>query len=387
MNKILVTTALLATSTLAGFSLLSNPAEAEDQAAAEVPAPALNTIVVQSSQAAGNIVLGGAVMPVKTVNLSAQMPGDVSYIAGEEGDSFRQGDVLVTLDTAALLAKRKQAETQLASADAGYRNAMVQYNREVLSPNSQANQMLGGAPSMFSVFSDPFRNFTGEGDPDYERHSNLYAMSVQVQTALNQVEQAKAAIRELDENLINAVSYAPFDGVILKKMIEQGDIVQPGMPLVSFADITALEIVVEVPTNLLRMISEGATVEARLDGSDTTMPAQVTRIFPSADAGGHTTKVKFSFADTTGARAGMYAEVMIPDPSKSGFSAPVIPETAILWRGSLPAVYKLDESGALKLRIIRIGDRVGSGQVTVISGIKAGDRILASPEAGTRAGS
>lgn len=47
----------------------------------------------------------------------------------------------------------------------------------------------------------------------------------------------------------------------------------------------------------------------------------------------------------------------------------------------------VDDAGELKLRLIRIGDETGSGDVSVISGIKVGDRILANPSAGTRAGS
>lgn len=385
MNKILVSSVLVAGVSLATYSLFSHEAEAEDQVPA-APQPAKEIITVESSSVGSNIVLGGAVMPLKTVNLSAQMPGDVEYIAGQEGDSFKRGDILITLDTAALLAKRRQAETQLSSAEAGYHNARVQYQREMVAPNSQANSMMGGAPSMFSMFSDPFRDFTGEGDSGFERHSSLYQYNVGIQTAANQVEQARAAIRELDENLKNATSYAPFDGVILKKMVEKGDIVQPGMPLVSFADITKLEIRVEVPTSLLVMLREGAKLQARLDGADTTIPVTVSRIYPSADAAGHTTTVKFTIDDSSKARSGMYAEVMIPDPSKTGIANPVVPETAVLWRGSLPAVYKLDEAGVLKLRLIRIGERTGNGKVVVISGIRVGDKILAKPGAGTRSG-
>jgi multidrug efflux pump subunit AcrA (membrane-fusion protein) len=386
MNKILVSSALVLGATVAGFTLTSPQVEAEDQVAAQ-PQPTHEFITIESSSVSGNIVLGGSVQPAKTVNLSAQMPGDVEFIAGQEGDFFKRGERLVSLDIAALMAKRRQAETQYNSAVAGYQNAQVQYNREIQSPNSQANSMMGGAPSMFSIFSDPFRDFTGEGDSGVDRHSNLYQYRVGVETAANQIEQARAAIAELDENLKNAVSYAPFDGVILKKMIEEGDIVQPGMPLVTFADITKLEIRLEVPTSLLRMIRQGDTLKARLDGTDQLINATVSRIYPSADAAGHTTTVKFSIGDSDQARSGMYAEVMIPDPSKKGTSSPVVPETAILWRGSLPAVYKLDESGAIKLRLIRIGERTPDGKVIVISGIRVGDKILSKPGAGTRSGS
>ncbi len=385
MKKFLVTSALIASSTLIGFSLINHQADAEDQPLQQ-QAPAVETVTVSSSAIGGSIVLGGSVLPVKTVNLSAQMPGDVKFIAGQEGDTFKQGDLLVSLDTAALLAKRQQAETQLSSAEAGYRNAQVQYQREVVSPNSQSNTMLGGAPSMFSMFSDPFRSFTGEGNPGYERHSNLYQYGVGIQTAMNQVEQARAAIRELDESITNAHSYAPFDGVILKKMIEQGDIVQPGMPLVTFANIGDLQIQLEVPTKLLTMLSTGQALKARLDGHDQLTDVVVDRIYPSADATGHTTTVKFSLSENSGARSGMYAEVLIPNPEKAGSESPVIPESAIIWRGSLPAVYKVTETGQIKMRLVRIGEKTGNGEVVVISGVSIGDTIIAKPASNIRSG-
>jgi multidrug efflux pump subunit AcrA (membrane-fusion protein) len=329
--------------------------------------------------------LGGSVVPDQIVNLTAQMPGDVSFVAGQEGDAFRQGEVLVSLDPKTLLAKREQILAQIASAEAGYRNALVQYRQELVNPYSQGNTMLGGAPGMFSIFSDPARSLMGQGDPDVERGSNLYAHGVQVETAANAVNQANAALRELDESLQNANSYAPFDGVILKKMVEQGDIVQPGMPLVSFADITRLQIRVEVPTRLLRAIQVGHQVQASLDGQAAPIPVRVDRIFPMADAGGHTTTVKFALPDGVPAHSGMYAEVMLPDPDGNATALPTIPESAMVWRGSLPAVYKVEEDGSIKLRLIRVGEQAANGMFSVVSGIRAGDRILEDPSLNTRA--
>ncbi len=374
---------------LLGAGLALTLVQAESQ---PVPAPgpqplAREVIEVKPGSAGGVVALGGTVIPQKVVALSAQMPGDVRFVAGAEGDRFSKGDRLVELDTTALRAKRVQAEAQLASADAGYRNALVQFNREVLTANSQSQSMLGGIPGMVSMFSDPMRSVMGQGSPGYERHSSLYGQGVQIETARNAVEQARAGIREIDQALENAVSFAPFDGVILKKMAEQGDIVQPGMPLVTFADITKLQIRVEVPTGLLNTVKASRTMRAKLDDDSAPIEVEIDRIFPMADPGGHTTTVKFNLPDGVGAHSGMYAEVLIPDPSKKAAEHPVIPNSAILWRGSLPAVFLVDETGNLRLRLIRIGDRTPDGMVSVISGVKVGDRILANPSAGTRAGS
>jgi RND family efflux transporter MFP subunit len=275
--------------------------------------------------------------------------------------------------------------SQLASAEAAHRNALVQYNHELRNPHGQANSMLGGAPGLFSMFSDPAREMMGQGSPGMERGSNLYSQRIQVETARNSVDQAHAALRELDESLQNAISYAPFDGVILKRMVEQGDIVQPGMPLVSFADVTRLQVRVEVPTRLLKVIKAGGRIQASLDGSPTPVPVSVDRIFPMADAGGHTTTAKFNLPEGTEAHSGMYAEIILPDPSSRVSGLPVIPESAIVWRGSLPAVFQVVDDGRVRLRLIRIDEYASNGAVSVISGIRTGDKILAEPPSNSRA--
>ncbi len=338
-----------------------------------------NTLVVSRGNLGGVVRLGGSVVPEQVVNLTAQMPGDVAFIAGQEGDAFHQGDVLVTLDTKALLAKREQVLSQIASADAGYRNALVQYQNERANPNGQSNSMMGGAPGLFSMFSDPARSIMGKCDPEVERRTNLYSHSVQIETARNSLTQAKAALREVDEALKNADSTAPFDGVIVKKMVEKGDIVQPGMPLVSFADVTRLQIRVEVPTRLVKMLERGKILQGRIDGEPAPLPVRVDRIFPMADAGGHTTTVKFGLPISTRARSGTYAEVMLPDPASHGGALPVIPKSALVWRGSLPAVFRVMPDGNVKLRLIRIDEPAANGMVSVISGIKVGDTIIADP--------
>lgn len=350
-----------------------------------VPHDQIFTVIGSTTSNAS--VLGGTVLPIKMVNLIAQMPGEVKYIAGEEGDAFPAGTTLVGLDRSTLLEKRRAAVAGLNSANAGLANAQVQYKREMLSPNSQSNAMLGGAPSMFSMFSDPFREFSGEGDPDYERYSNIYGQSIQIQTAQDQIEQARAGISELDANLENLKSIAPFKGVIVKKMVEVGDVVQPGMPILVFADTSKMQIQVEVPARLISNLNPASIVSARLDRGRNLIPARVSRIFPMANAGGHTTTVKFNLPPGTGARAGMYAEILVPTSGKMTKPQAVIPESAINWRGSLPAVFAVsDDKTRLKMRTLRLGNSTGAGMVMVISGVAIGDKILKAPLASTRSG-
>ncbi|MCB1877945.1 MAG: efflux RND transporter periplasmic adaptor subunit [Chromatiales bacterium] len=352
----------------------------------DVTVPADQIFTVTKTEGGSVSVLGGTVIPIRVVNLLAQMPGEVEFIAGSEGDAFKEGDKLVTVDIGSLLAKRQAAEAALNSAQAGLGNAIVQYNREVLTPNSQANSMLGGMPGMFSTFMDPMRSMMGQGNPGYERGSNIYGQGVQVRTAQDQIQQALAAIRELDENVKNASAVAPFDGVVLNKMVEVGDVVQPGMPLMVFGDKSLLQIQVEVPSRLLRGLKEGGMVQARVDhGEEITVT--VDRIFPSANQGGHTTTVKFGIPESTPAHPGMYAEVLVNDPSSMGLQTLVIPDSSINWRGSLPAVFLVSADRAvLTMRTIRLGPPNGDGKRVVLSGLAEGDTILKAPLASTRSG-
>ena len=352
---------------------------------AVVPEDQIYTVVEDNYSNAS--VFGGGVIPFKMVNLLAQMPGEVDFIAGQEGDAFKAGSDLVSLDKDSLLAKRQAALAGLNSARAGLGNAYVQYRREVLTPNSQANSMMGGFPGLFSVFGDPMREFAGEGDTDYERHSNLYGQGVQIQAAQGQVQQAEAGIRELDENLENTLSKAPFDGVIVKKLVEVGDVVQPGMPLVVFADTSRMQIQVEIPTRLVNKLKEGQIVGARLDRHGEQTQAKIARIFPMANLGGHTTTVKFDLPVGANARAGMYAEVVIVDPDMEQKGLPSIPESAITWRGSLPAVFLVSEDKTrLKMKTLRLGPKASGDNISVLSGISIGDQVLKKPLASTRSG-
>lgn len=347
-----------------------------------------NTIytVIKSSNTS-HVVLGGTVIPWKTVKLLAQLPGDVQTIAGSEGDFFKKGTTLLTLDIGTLLAKRRSAEAQLDSARAGLSNAQVQYRRELSNPNSQSNSMMGGIPAVMGIMTDPVRSASGRGgNRGIDRSANLHQYQVGIDTAQNQIRQALAGIKELDENIINSTSIAPFDGTILNKMVEVGDIIQPGMPLIVFADTSRLQVQVEVPNRLLEQLTVGQKLPARLDNADSDIEVRVARIFPMAEQGAHTTTVKFDLPLSINAHAGMYASVKIIDQNESNKGLPIVPESSIVWRGSLPAVFLVTEDNRLKMQLIRMGSPSGSNYFAVISGLKEGDRILASANSTTRSG-
>jgi multidrug efflux pump subunit AcrA (membrane-fusion protein) len=343
--------------------------------------------VVQQTQGVPHVSLGGTVVPYKEVTLSAHLPGRVNYLAGIEGDTFREGGRLVELDDNELMAKREAALAQLANADAQLRNAGVQYNRELWSPKSKSSMGGMGVPNLFDqMFTRPMEDTFGDRDQGAERSADIFSSRTNIQQAQNTIYRVQAEIRAIDAKLRDTKSVAPFNGVIMKKFVEVGDTVQPGQPLLKFADVEYLQIVVDVPGRLRPGLNEGMMLRAELDVGDREVPVRVAQIFPMADAQRHTVTIKFDLPQGVSA-PGMYAKVLVPDFNAPARSNPIIPDEAIRYNGSLPGVYVVGEDGKPTLRLIRVGERLPGGDfTTVLSGLQAGERILRDPPPGISTG-
>ncbi len=339
-------------------------------------------MTVESAEFGNKIKIGGTVIPYKEVTLSAQVPGRVQYIAGSEGDFFQKNNLLLSIDDDDLVAQRRAALAQLSNAESGLRNARVQYSRELISPRAESlSGMPGlGMPTLFdNMFTKNMGNMIGVGNPDIERYGDLYSSGAQVQNAESMVMKARSGLEELDAKLRDARAIAPFDGKLVRKMVEEGDTVQPGTPLLKFAHTQYLRIQAEVPARLIFGLTKGSLVDVKLDINNSYTKAKVAQIYPVADKQKHTVTVKFDLPEGTPGGPGLYAEVTINDTTADRRLVPVIPKDAVIYRGSLPSVYILDEENQAKMRIVRLGSDYDATRVTVLSGIKSGDKIISAP--------
>jgi multidrug efflux pump subunit AcrA (membrane-fusion protein) len=351
-----------------------------------------NVVTVMASQLGTSVTLGGTVVPYREVTLTAQIPGRVEFIAGTEGDWFEEGDTLVAIDDDDLRAKRRAAVATYTNAITDMQNARVQYSRELISPQSRAlSRMPGmGVPNMFDqMFTSPMTEMMPGnvgGDRWVDRQADLYSQGSQMTQAQGRQIAALSQIEEIDAKIRDAQSIAPFGGVIVKKLVEVGDTVQPGQPLLQYSDTRYLQAKVEVPARLIPGLQKGMLIPARLDVGDTRVEARVAQIFPVADAQRHTVTVKLDLPIGVPGGPGMYVEVMVPDSNAPVSTVPVIPETAVVWRGSLPAVFVVNEQNETQLRMIRLGDQLGGNMISVLSGLEVGERIKAAPTPGEASG-
>ncbi len=327
------------------------------------------------------VVLGGTVVPYREVVLTAQIAGRVNYLGGIEGDRFNAGDLLVAIDDTDLQAQRRATIAQFNKAQSGLANAQTEYQRELWNPQSRSTSKMPGfaMPSMFDqMFSRPMGRTLGFEDDRITRQADLYNRNAGVQQASADVMQAQATIDELDAKIRDARAQAPFSGIVIKKMVEAGDTVSPGQPLLKYAQNGHLCIEVNIPVRLMGRLERGDIVAARLDQVGDTQ-ARVAQVYPVADAQQHTVKVKFDLPVGVTAGPGMYAEVLLPNAMDMRESMPSIPKNALVQRGSLPSVYVVNDQDALALRVVRLGRSLPNDRVVVLSGVKAGERIVTSP--------
>ncbi len=337
------------------------------------------TVVAETEASGRNIVTGGTVIPYKEVTLSAKVPGRVNYVAGEEGSSFKANDLLIVISDDDIRARRRAAYADLLAAQAGLRYAQVQYNRELYSPsiNGKSRSSGFGMPSMFDqMFTRPLSSGLGMSNPGLQRYSDLQGQFNGIRQAQSQVLSAQARLEELDANLRDTRQLAPFDGIIVQKLVETGTTVQPGTPLLKFAFVDYLRIQAEVPVRLVSSLKVLDILPARIDaGGGVDIEVRVAQIFPVADQARHTVTVKFDLPRGVPGGPGMYAEVHIPDPDASDEGLVVIPESAVEMQGSLPRVYVVKD-GKKSMRLVRLGDVKPGGKVSIISGISAGDEVV-----------
>jgi RND family efflux transporter MFP subunit len=354
------------------------------------PSPGYELHTVQPEQVAVHIAIAGTVSARKAVQLTAQIPGRISYIAGNEGDRFQQGALLVQIDDTALRAKLDSAIANRDAALAAIRNANMQLNRELRSPQSRASGAAPGGmgmPAMMDqMFSAPMQDSMGLRDRGAERGSDLVARETQVSQATAQQRQAEAQIKEIQASLRDARSIAPFNGVIESVHIEYGDTVQPGQPILNYSETTGYQVLADVPARLRHSLQLGDVLAVHLDGMGPAIMATISRIFPVVDPRQHTVRVEMDLPPQTQATVGQYAEVSVPDRTSQQAPQLLIPKTAVVYRGGLPLVFAVSSDGRTRLRVVRLGEDWGGSNYVLLSGVRQGDVIVNNPPPGLRAG-
>jgi len=180
---------------------------------------------------------------------------------------------------------------------------------------------------------------------------------------------ATATLREVETAGSYASIRAPFDGEVVARFIDEGDVAAPGMPLLVVEEAGPREGRLAVPVDAAAGLAVGSTVKViTLGGREADAPVRV--VAAGADPMSKTVEVRVTLpADWP---TGVSVTALVP----GGITRAVtIPSAAVVRRGQLTGVRVVTPDGAA-LRWIRLGRAVGEGKVEVLSGLNPGDEIL-----------
>jgi RND family efflux transporter MFP subunit len=155
----------------------------------------------------------------------------------------------------------------------------------------------------------------------------------------------------------------------------------------TFADTSSLQVDVDIPMRSRSLLVLGQSVRVSVDAIAGDLTATVSRIHPIADKIRHTIHIELALPQHPSLSAGMYAKIKIPSGSAASTGGTIkIPASAVVSRGGLSLVFLLNQENHAAIRMVRVGESSGQGNVEILSGLNNGDRIVLAPSNGLQSG-
>ena len=290
------------------------------------------TIAVAVESAPVRVEVVGTAASEEKINLSARLPATVEQVFVSAGDRVKKGQKLVVLDARNIRQKLAAAEAQLGQARTEYERA-----KKLFENQATTDQALTAAQSMFNA--------------------------------------AQAQVEEVKVMLTYAQVESPIDGVVTERRIEAGDLAAPGLPLLAVYDPLRMRLEAPVPVRLVDRLALGQEVEVALDRPARVFKGAVAEIVSEVDAATRTQLVKVHLDGVEGdVLPGTFGRLWVDaEPREAIF----VPTSAVARIGQLAFVQVVRDGRAFR-RLVKTGPARGD-QIEILSGLRAGDAILATP--------
>ena len=215
---------------------------------------------------------------------------------------------------------------------------------------------------------------------DFERYRNLQqegAVAVSSYEAMRlKLEDAEADLTAARRRHSDTAIKAPIDGTVTSRLVEIGNLVQPGMKVANMVDLSRVKIVVSVPEKQVHLISEGMPVQVTSDvWPGKVFSAAVTSI-SARSSKEHTYQVEAVMDNPkqTPFRSGMFARAAFV--GKETRQSLLIPRRALVGSLGTPEVFVVRQGVARLVKLVA-GAEQGSG-LEVLQGLQQGDQVVVS---------
>lgn len=315
----------------------------------EKTTPVLVTLNSKFEQVSKNTISSsGKIEASKSAVLSTRMMGFVSKVNVEVGDQVKKGQLLISINSTDLLAKKAQITAKANAAESAFKNAEKDFNRFTIlfKKQSISQKELDDVATQFEMAK-----------------SNLHA-----------VHEMK---NELDAQLNYTLIKAPFNGIITQKHIKQGNMANPGMPLLAIENAENLQVTTLISETDIYKIAKDSKATIFVKSSNQILKGKVSSISSSSKNSGGQFSVKIDLESTNkNILSGMYTNIEI-DTKIATTQSVIVPKSAIITRGQLSGIYTISSSNTAILRWLRLGKSFDD-KIEVLSGLNSNEKYIIS---------
>ena len=336
----------LTAATLAALSLaLAGCGHGRAGRSSAAQAPALASIVVRAQRIPLERFVDGTVEAVNQATVSAQTSGRVVAIYYDVGDVVPAGAVIMRLKGTEQRAGLQAAQAALTEARARDAEAQANYQR---------------IAAMFQ------RHVVSKAQYD-QATANRDA-------AAGRLQAARAGVVAAREGVGYTEVRAPYGGIVGKRLVEVGETVNPGTPLMTGLSLNQLRVDTYVPQSDVMQVSR--LKQAAIYVGERRIPGTKITIFPEAATASGTFRARIDVpAGTLDLAPGMYVRVGLVIGSAERI---LVPASALVVHSEVTGLYVLDSKGRPALRYVRPGRRIGD-QIEILAGLAPGERVALDP--------
>ena len=346
--------------------------------------PVVEVVTTAKVEAGGRQSLlnaSGYVTPRRRATIAAKITGRVTRVLFDEGTHVRQGQLLATLDDSDVRRALESAKPDRETAQAAIADYLVQLKNARIQLRRAEELQRAGVQTQ-----EALDNAT----------TTTQSLEAKIALAKQQVVGADARIREAQQAVDNTVIRAPFDGIVVSKDAQVGEMVSPisagggftRTGIATIVDMNSNEIEVDVNESFIARVEPGQPVTATLDAyPEWQIPCKVRTVIPTADRQKATVKVRISFLKLDpkilpdmGVKVAFLSE---EQPAAKGPEAKTfIPKSAVRsdagngpGNASGSAYVFLAHDGKVERRAVRLGQDRGT-DVAVLAGVMPGDSLV-----------
>ncbi len=325
----------------------------------------------------------GYVVARRMATVSAKVPGKVLEVRIEEGQRVREGEIIATLDPVDADQQRVLARSQLAAA-----------RSQIAGVQAQLREAEAQSARLRNLVRD---NLVSRAQYD-QTIAQRDALRAQVATAQRNVQVAGDSLRIAEQGVDNTVVRAPFDGIVIAKAAQPGEIVSPMAAgggftrtgIGTIVDMDSLEVEVDVGESYIGRVQPKMPVEATLNAyPDWKIPGEVIAIIPTADRSKATVKVRIKLnlkdpriVPDMGVKVSFLESAKAQAEQPKGVRAPA---AAIVRRADQDVAFVIDQDNRVRQTPVQVGQSIGEDR-QVLSGLSAGDSVVLEPPQDLRDG-